>query len=267
MGKVKITIRWIITSVIPVVSFVFILWPPDAIWTWIVANGASCYFITLFLSFGIGFALSFLVFPRTGDKNAKMDYERILQKSENHNNSQKRYSVVVVDDMFKNQSTLNKYRDNLSNYDICFLPAVLDINMLSGFDIIILDIMGTGYKMGDRGSHGDVNAYMQELFNAFPFKYIIAASTDRERLRRQEIVGNSYETIAKVVVLNQNQKTIDDELFIDAIRNAISKAFNFLDHPSVFWQTICTKVPQKTAQDAVKDRYIHYLFLTGRVSQ
>lgn len=60
-----------------------------------------------------------------------MDFEMILKKSENHNNNQKRYSIVVVDDMFKNQSTLNKYRDNLSNYDICFLPAVLDINMLS----------------------------------------------------------------------------------------------------------------------------------------
>lgn len=266
MGKVKKAVGWIITSVIPVVEFVLIFWPPNAIWTWVVAKGAWFFFVSLFLSFGVGFALSFLVFPRIGNINSDMDFEMILKKSENHNNNQKRYSIVVVDDMFKNQSTLNKYRDNLSNYDICFLPAVLDINMLSGFDIIILDIMGTGYKMGDRGSHGDVNAYMLELFKAYPYKYIIAASTDRERLKRQEIVGNSYETINKVVVLDQNQKKIDDAVFIESIRNAISHAFDYLDHPSVFWQVMCEKAPHKTTQETIKDRYIHYLFLTGRVS-
>lgn len=246
---------------IPAVTIIFWIWPREQIWQFFVnKGGASCFFALLLVLYFLGFLCGFLGLSKR--KAQDIDLNHYI----NHNKDQKRYSVVLVDDMFKNQTKLNLYRDQLLNYSICFLPSVSDINMLVGFDVIILDVMGTGFRMGIRGAHGDVNAYIQELFAQYPFKYIVAVSTDREKLRQQEIVANSYDTIVKQVKIDQNQKATDDVAFIEELRKSMNRSFEFLDNPPLFWESISKKIPNKS-KASQKSRYVSFLEMKGRNTQ
>lgn len=263
MGIIKTSFRWFISCVIPVITIIFWICPQNKIWLHI-QNRPGWFWALLLIIFILGFALSFLPFPRKSQKNDAIDKIDLSQFT-NRNNDQKRYSVVLVDDMFKNQSTLNLYRDQLNNYNICFLPSVSDINMLVGFDVIILDVMGTGFKMGNKGAHGDINAYLRELFAKCPYKYTIAISTERERLRRDDVAAFSYETIVKNIIIDNNQKRVDHDTVIESVRNSLSRAFVLLDSPASFWENmIINKIQDKESRSRAKTNYIYHLLMQGR---
>lgn len=245
-------------SPIAVFTILFWIFPQSEILNFVKEKDWR-FWLFVFLIYLIGYYLGFQNNKNSNGSTNKMDLNNYI----NHSIDQKRYSVVLVDDMFKNQSTLNLYRDRFTNYNICFLPSVSDIKMLVGFDIIILDIMGTGYRMGNKGNFGDVNAYLQELFREYPYKYIVAASTNIGRLNQSDIVDNSYYRIPKVVNTTDNSGKIDDEYFINSIKNALLEAFNLLDDPSKFWNDISRKISNSDNKNRVKRNYAYSLSIKG----
>ena len=254
-------------SVISIIPIIFLIFPQESIWDLVIKNGSSLFWGIVFGAYFLGALICYLCVSHK-DKTTSSERVGEIDDLQNHANSstgQMRYSIVLVDDMFKNQGILNKYRDRMSNYNICFLPSVSNINMLVGFDIIILDIMGTGFRMGNRGGFGDVNTYMKELFNEYPYKYIIAVSTHAEKLVDQSIVANSYCQIHKTVNVENDKTTTNDEAFISSLQESIKEAFIKLDDPVDFWQKdILDKITNKNNVDVVKKNYSYHLSLKGR---
>ena len=112
--------------------------------------------------FILGLVFGYLLFSKS--------YKPSIRGLRNTNEDLKRYSIVVVDDIFNRTSTKEFFNDRLSNFNVTFMSKVESARQLTGFDIIVLDIIGVSRYVGG-GS-----AIMKELYQMCPQKYVLAIS-------------------------------------------------------------------------------------------
>ena len=143
-----------------------------------------------------------------------------------------RYSIILIDDDHKIRT---KYTSLFSRiYNISIINRIDSVLYLYGFDIIIFDVVNT--VTFNKDSCLDIIKILKEKQ---PYKYIIAISTEYDKLKECESLVNA--TICK-----------SDKSFEDRLKEEIDKAFTTLDNPSKHWEEI------SKGQYCYKEKEVYY---------
>ena len=179
------------------------------------------------LFFGLGFLVCYIFSTRSGKSES-------IKHLRNRNSDLKRYSIVIVDDIFVNPADHHLFSKRLSNYNICLLPQVDDVRILLGFDIIILDIVGATSIFRDTGT------ILKELYQTCPQKYLMAISRSNSALD-----DNKGYIDASIQKTNGSKK--NDEL-IDSLSRRFDEVFPILDDPEAHWAQIEKKIRNESPE-------------------
>lgn len=169
----------------------------------------------------------------------KIDLDDFFVQSSDNN----RYKIILVDD----DANIRMYwKKKFKNYDITDLPKIDCVEMLYGFDIIILDIEKASNLCGE-----NTLPIIKSLAENKPYKYVIAFSGQDKSITKCKDAGFANDTAKKT-------DTLDD------LKIAIDKAFSKLDYPATYWSCVEEKVkvfPQKDSSyiERIKLEYFTYL--------
>lgn len=194
-----------------------------------------------FVYFVIGALFAIFIFFLVNRGNGVNSIVRLR----NRNSDLKRYSIVIVDDVFENQNKKIFFEKRLSNFNVCLLSEVNDVRLLTGFDIIVLDIMGATSFFKDTGS------ILRELYQSYPQKYLIAISQSNSALRdNKAYIDNS---------IQKNSGKNRDEDLTEALSNLFMEVFPVLDNPNEHWKSIEKKIQKEPLKrkEVAKNSFSH----------
>ena len=151
-----------------------------------------------------------------------------------------RYSIILIDDDHKIRT---KYTSLFSRtYNISIINKIDSALYLYGFDVIIFDVVNT--VTFNKDSCLDIIKILKEKK---PYKYIIAISTENDKLKECKSLVNTI--ICK-----------SDAGFEDKLKEEINKAFSTLDNPSEHWKKISEGLYfKKDEEKFLKRDYINTL--------
>lgn len=236
-------ISYISGLVVSFLQIIFMIWPPKEITEWIVRHHSIIYLL-IFLSILLGLFIGYFILkPQKSIKTFK--------GLKNYNKNLKRYSIVLVDDMFSNPSTLNDFKDKLDNYNIYILPMVNNVRSIIGFDVIILDIIGAG------GILDSTKPLIKELYEIYPYKYIIALTSNPADLE-------DIKSACHIVPKPPKGKNFNNQL-VSIIQKQLNEAFTLLDDPERYWEQIQNCIPEKEKYN-IKKKFEHYILDSGLYS-
>ncbi len=195
-----------------------------------------------FLLSVVFFCLGLLVFYIFSTRSTKSES---IKRLRNRNSDLKRYSIVIVDDLFVNPRDKTLFKNHLSNYNVCLLPQVDDVRFLLGFDIIVLDIMGATSIFRDTGT------ILKELYQSYPQKYLMAISQSNSALD----MNNRY--IDASIQKKNGQKKNED--LIDALSHKFDEVFPILDDPDAYWVQIEKKIRNESPEkkEEIRKTFTH----------
>lgn len=197
--------------------------------------------LTPYLYFVIGALFALFVFFLVYRGNGANSIGRLR----NRNSDLKRYSIVIVDDVYENPSKKTLFQNRLSNFNVCLLSEVNDVRLLTGFDIIVLDIMGATSFFKDTGS------ILRELYQSYPQKYLIAISQSNSALRDNRAYIDSS--------IQKNSGKNRDEDLTEALSNLFLEVFPVLDDPNEHWKSIEKKMQKEPLKrkEVTKNSFYH----------
>lgn len=173
----------------------------------------DCDHIQWIFAFLLWGTISFLVISwnnrRDSIKNINLDHFKC------ESNDSKRYSIVLIDDDHRLRT---RYKGLFNyEYDIVVIEQIDSIRYLYGFDIVIFDVVKT-VKFNKESSLDMIKMLKKEK----PYKYVIAISTDNNKLKDCESWVNAI--ICKT-----------DSSFDTKLKQEIDIAIRELDFPSSYW--------------------------------
>lgn len=247
--------EFIKSYIIPIIGLlltvIFGLWTREEIKNFISNHPRPMIIIALAL-FVIGYLMGFFIARSKRLNKKSLESGFSFYGLKNVNKNLKRYSVVFVDDMFSNPASLNDFKDRFDNYNIQFLPSVSNIRLLTGFDVIILDIIGAG------GVLGNTKPLIKEMFEICPYKYVIALTSNAGDLDDIKALCHVEQKPSK-----QNTKRYNEEL-AEKIRGLLGEAFELLDSPDDNWRVIEQGLSGSTLEkESIKRKFEHQIIDSG----
>lgn len=176
-----------------------------------------------------------------------------LKRYRNRNEDLKRYSIVVVDDLFDDTETQESFMHQLSNYDVFCTSSVNSVKQLIGFDIIVMDIMGVSQYFTSGST------LIDDLFRLYPEKYLIAISSSNRELLN---ISKHVDDIVGKINATKSHEAIED--LTGKLSEKFRKAFKVLDNPQAYWDKIYSKLNgEDPARKKAMEKAFYYSILTN----
>lgn len=162
-----------------------------------------------------------------------------------------RYSIAIIDDEFGNRKTniIDSFRKHFVGWDILFLKSVNDARMLEAYDIVIMDIFNANEMQGDTCGIFD------DIYRLYPEKYVIAMS--QNGCDCGEICRNKRANASLPKPMNSGK--IDTDRLKSDIKKSIDQAFNELDNPMQYWESIKARYTEKEEINFARKRYASFI--------
>lgn len=157
-----------------------------------------------------------------------------------------KFSIAFIDDESK---TRQRDRYILEDYQQrAILPDLQHIELMENFDLIICDVMNVGMGMGKEKK---ANSILNKIKEFYPYKYVIAISTDENCLHEVN------EAVDKAICKNISS-------FETELEKAIVDGVEEMSLPQNYWKKIETKlknnhIPEKRIQK-YKEAYAIHLY-------
>lgn len=164
-----------------------------------------------------------------------------------------KFSIAFIDN---DARTRQRDRFILEDYQQrAILADLQNIQLMENFDLIICDVMGVGIEIG---KNKKANSILKKIKELYPYKYVIAISTDENCL--QEV----KETVDKTMCKNITS-------FEDQLEKAIVEGIGEMSVPQKYWEKIEARlkenrIPEKKIQN-YKEAYALHLYRKRIINQ